>query len=67
MIVVPFGDYKGGAIIVDGNETEISPGDIMIRQATIGFSMGPRHHVSTVESGTMYTLEILTYIKEGIA
>jgi len=67
VIVVPFGDYEGGTVIVDGNEEELNPGDIMIRQATIGFSMGPRHSVSTVESGTMYTLEILTFVKEGIS
>lgn len=63
-IVIPFGIYEGGSIIIDGEEVEVNPGDVLLRQATKGFTMGPRHSISAVESGTRYALEFLTIIKE---
>lgn len=64
VISIPFGNYEGGTVIIDKEEIELSPGDVLIRQATTGFGMGPRHNVAVVENGTKYVLEFLTIIKE---
>lgn len=62
-IIVPFGEYTGGLSIIEGETIDVSPGDVLVQDCTNGYSMGPKHSVSKIESGMRFAL-ILNSIVE---
>ncbi len=62
-IIVPFGNFEGATHTIDGEEVKVEPGDVLIQQCTIGYSMGPKHSVSAVESGTRFALILNTIVE----
>ena len=66
-ISIPFGKYTGGLMIVNNEELDLHPGDILIRDSTNGYSMGLPHYTDLVTSGTKFILEIQTMIKGEIS
>lgn len=62
-VIIPFGEYTGGKHLIEGKEAEVNPGDVLIMPCTIGYSMGPRHSLSEIESGTRYALIFNTIVE----
>jgi hypothetical protein len=61
-IVIPFGEFKGATNTIEEDELIIEPGDFLVQECTNGFSMGPKHSVSAVQSGTRYALIFNTIV-----
>jgi len=55
-VIIPFGEFEGGVSTVNSESFLLKPGNILIQQCTIGYSIGPRHSISAIESGTRYAL-----------
>jgi hypothetical protein len=64
VVAIHFGDFELSTVRFDGEEVMVDSGDVIIRQATSGYTMGPKYNVSAVEGGTKYVLEFQTITKE---
>lgn len=64
VISVHLGDYTGGELAFGDENIVTNNGDIVIRRATDGYSMGESNGVLSVHSGTKYIIEFLTISNE---
>jgi hypothetical protein len=62
-IIACFGDFDGATHTIDGEEVQVFPGDVLVQQCTVGYSMGPKHSVSEVIDGVRYALILNTIVE----
>lgn len=63
-VIAPFGEFEGATHTIDEEEVRVNPGDVLVQQCTIGYSMGPKHSVSAVEKGTRFALILNTIVEK---